>query len=75
MKQDEYITDEQVVERAKAAVRLAVEKKKVLGIPVVAYDSKTKEVYQINSDGSRTVLAKSEVRGRYSERCKSNQEA
>lgn len=53
MEKNEYITDEQIVKRAKAAVRLAIEKKKALGSPIVAYDSKNNEIYQINNDGSR----------------------
>ena len=58
MEKNEYITDEQVVKRAKAAVRLAIEKKNVLGSTIVAYDSENNEIYQINNDGSRTVLGK-----------------
>ncbi len=75
MDRHEYITDEEVVKRAKAAVRLAIEKKKVLGAPIVAYDVKTNEVYQVNDDGSRTVLGKGIGRGRYSERCRENKES
>lgn len=74
MERNEYITDEQVVKRAKAAVRLAIEKKKVLGSPIVAYDSKNNEIYQINNDGSRTVLGKGIGGGRYSERVRANKE-
>lgn len=74
MKRQEYITDDQVVKRAKAAVRLAIEKKKIMGTPIVAYDSKTNEIYQINDDGSRTVLGEGSGKGRYSERCRANQE-
>ena len=75
MERQEYITDEQVVKRAKAAVRLAIEKKKVMGVPVVAYDSKTNKIYQVNDDGSRTVLGEGSGKGRYSERCKSKKKA
>ena len=45
MKREEYITDAQVVERAKAAVKIALDKNKVSGIPLVIYDSKTKKIY------------------------------
>lgn len=74
MERNEYITDEQVVKRAKAAVRLAIEKKKVLGSPIVAYDSENNEIYQINNDGSKTVLGKGIGGGRYSERVRANKE-
>lgn len=75
MEGHEYITDEQVVKRAKAAVRLAIAKKKALGTPIVAYDSQTNEIYQVNEDGSRTVLGKGCGKGRYSERCRARREA
>ena len=72
MKRYEYITDEQVVQRAKAAVRLAIEKKKVLGTPIVSYDPVTNKVYQTNTDGSKTIIAEGIGKGRYSERLHSN---
>lgn len=75
MEREEYITDEQVVERAKAAVRIAVEKKRILGTPIVAYDSSTQEIYRINGDGSKTVVGKAGRGGRYSERQKAKQKA
>ncbi len=75
MNRNEYITDDQVVKRAKAAVKLAIEKKKILGSPIVAYDSKNNDIYQINEDGSKTVLGKGIGGGRYSERSKANKEA
>lgn len=75
MDRKEYITDEQVVERAKAAVKIAIEKKKVLGSPIVAYDSKNNEIYRINKDGSKTVLRKGIGGGRYSERRRTAKEA
>ena len=40
------ITDEQVVERARVAVEIAIMKHKALGVPIVEYDRKTKKVYQ-----------------------------
>ena len=36
----DYITDEQVVKRANAAVGLEIEKLKALGAPVIIYDRK-----------------------------------
>ena len=35
-----YITDEQVVKRANAAVELEIEKLKVLDAPIIVYDRK-----------------------------------
>lgn len=66
----QYVTDSQVVERAKAAVKLAIEKKKVTDTPVVAYDRMTKTIYRINPDGTRVAVSKRSTRGRYSERNK-----
>lgn len=47
------VTDKEVVERARSAVKLALEKQRVLGVPIVEYDRKTKKVYQVYSDGTR----------------------
>lgn len=52
------VTDKDVVERARAAVKLALEKQKVLGVPIVEYDRKTKKVYQVYSDGTRVEVPK-----------------
>lgn len=64
----EYITDEQVVSRANAAVKIAIEKKKAMQTPIVTYDRKTQKIYQTNPDGSKTVIGDRSTRGRYSER-------
>ncbi len=56
MERSEYITDQEVVERAAAAVRIAIERKKILKVPYVAYDSDTQKIYQYNPDGSKTVI-------------------
>lgn len=63
-----YITDEQVVKRANIAVKLEIEKKKAMDIPIALYDSETQSIYQENSDGTREVVAKRLREGRYSER-------
>lgn len=66
-----YITDEQVVKRANAAVRLELEKKKVMDLPITVFDRKTQKIYQKNSDGTITEVAERMRKGRYSERtCK-----
>lgn len=54
MNRNEYITDQQVVKRVQAAVRIELEKKKALDRPAVIYDRKTKMIYHVHSDGSRT---------------------
>ena len=68
MEREEYISDEQVVKRAKAAVKFELEKKKVMNIPATIYDSKTQKIYQINSDGSKFEIGPRIRKGRYSER-------
>lgn len=68
MKREDYISDEAVVKRANAAVKLELEKKKVLDVPVVVYDRKTQTIYQENSDGTRVEVGKRIRKGRYSER-------
>lgn len=67
MKREEYITDAQVVKRANAAVRLELEKKKAMDVPVAIYDRKKKEIYRISADGTKIVV-KTIRKGRYSER-------
>ena len=68
MKREEYITDSQVVKRAKAAVKLEIQKQKALDNPIVVYDAKTGIVFQEKSDGSRIAVGKRMRKGRYSER-------
>ena len=68
MKREEYISDELVVKRVNEAVRIELEKKKALDIPIVTYDRKTQIIYKENSDGSRVEVGRRMRRGRYSER-------
>lgn len=68
MNSTNYISDEQVVKRANAAVKIELEKKKAMEVPIAAYDRKTQTIYQQNSDGTRTVVAERIRKGRYSER-------
>lgn len=67
MEQD-YITDEQVIKRANAAVELEIEKLKVLDAPVIIYDRKRQVVVRRNSDGTEVEVGKRLRKGRYSER-------
>ena len=68
MEREEYISDETVVKRANAAVKIELEKKKALDIPVVVYDRETQTIYHENNDGTRVEIGKRMRKGRYSER-------
>ena len=68
MKRDKYISDEAVVKRANEAVRIEIEKKRAMDIPVVIYDREKQIIYQENSDGTRVEAGKRLRKGRYSER-------
>lgn len=68
MKREEYISDQQVIKRANAAVKIELEKKRAMDIPVAIYDRKTQKIYQINNDGTRTEVGQRIRKGRYSER-------
>lgn len=68
MKREYYISDSQVIKRANAAVKIELEKKKVLGIPIAVFDRKTQTIYKKNSYGSKVVLSGRIRKGRYSER-------
>lgn len=68
MKREEYISDEMVVKRVNEAVRIELEKKRALDIPIVTYDRETQIIYQENSDGTRVEVGRRMRKGRYSER-------
>lgn len=68
MKRETYISDEAVVKRANEAVRIELEKKKAMDIPVVIYDRENQIIYKENSDGTRVEAGKRLRKGRYSER-------
>jgi hypothetical protein len=68
MKRKKYIQDKDVVKRANAAVKIALEKNRAMDIPAVVYDRKTQLIYHENSDGSRVEIAKRMRKGRLSER-------
>ena len=70
MNEEPYVSDAQVVKRANAAVKLALEKKKVIEAPIVVYDRKTKDICVLNPDGTREIVGKRNTVGRYSERIK-----
>lgn len=58
MKREEYISDEAVIKRANAAVRIELEKNRALGIPTVIYDRESQIIYRENEDGIRTEVGK-----------------
>lgn len=70
MERKDYIADEQVVKRATAAVKFALDKKKLIDSPIVIYDRKTKKIYSVNADGTRSIVGERRTVGRYSERVK-----
>ena len=68
MKREEYIPDEMVVKRVKEAVRIELEKRKAMDVPVIVYDRETQAIYQENSDGTRTEVGRKMRKGRYNKR-------
>ena len=68
MKREEYISDDAVVKRANAAVKIELEKKKALDIHIVVYDRQTQTIYHESSDGTRVEIGTRMRKGRYSER-------
>ena len=67
MKREEYISDEMVVKRVNEAVRIELEKRKAMDVPIVIYDRETQIIYQENSDGSRIEVGRRMRKERYSE--------
>ena len=64
----ECISDETVIKRANAAVRIELEKNRALGIPTVIYDRESQIIYRENEDGTRTEVGKRMRKERYGER-------
>lgn len=67
MKREE-LSDETVIRRANAAVRIELEKNRALGISTVIYDRKSQIIYRENEDGTRTEVGKRMRKERYGER-------
>ena len=63
-----YITDEQVVKRANAAVELEIEKLKVLDAPIIVYDRKKQVIVRRNSDGTEVEVRRRLRKGHIRER-------
>jgi len=68
MKREEYISDEIVIKRVNAAVRIELEKNRALGIPTVIYDRESQIIYRENEDGTRMEVGKRMRKERYGER-------
>lgn len=68
MKREEYLSDEIVIKRANAAVRIELEKNRALGIPTVIYDRESQIIYRENEDGTRMEVGKRMRKERYGER-------
>lgn len=68
MKREEYMSDETVIKRANAAVRIELEKNRALGVPVVIYDRESQIIYRENEDGTRTEVGKRMRKDPYGER-------
>lgn len=62
-----YVSDEIVVKRARAAVRIALDKNKALDVSSVVYDSRDRKIYEVYSDGSRKVIGERLKAARYGE--------
>lgn len=68
MRDRKIITDDQVVKRANAAVRLELEKRKARNQPIAVFDRETQKVCMQASDGTIIESEDRLRRGRYSER-------
>lgn len=70
MSQQKYISDEQVVKRVNCAVKIALEKKRAMDVPIFTYDRVTQSICVVGNDGSKTQVCRRHNHGRYSERVK-----
>ena len=68
MRDKKIISDDQVVKRANAAVRLELEKRRVRNQPIAVFDRETQKVFLQNSDGTIIESRERLRKGRYSER-------
>lgn len=60
--------DSILVKKARLAVKLELQKKRALGLPIARFNPKTKEVYMENPDGSITPMGSTAEQGQYGER-------
>ena len=52
MKREEYISDEAVMKRVNEAVRIELEKKKAMDVPIIVYDKETQICYHAACGGT-----------------------
>ena len=57
------LTDADVVQRVRSAVKIDIEKKKAMNAPIAVYDHKTGNVYAEYSDGRRILMGSRIGRG------------
>ncbi|MEY8232680.1 hypothetical protein AALA82_13815 [Oscillospiraceae bacterium 50-16] len=60
--------DSTLVKKARLAVKLELQKKRALGLPITRFNPKTRELYRENPDGSITSMGILTDQRRYSER-------
>lgn len=63
----EELSDEEMNNLVKKAVRMAIEKQEEMGIPIVRYDPESECLYTVNQDGTRTIVKEKVKRYRPSE--------
>ena len=59
------ISDKEVVERVKSAVKIDIEKKKAMNVPVAVYDTETGNVYAEYNDGTKILMGSRIKKGSY----------
>lgn len=64
------LTDEEVVDRVQAAVRLAIAKQEAMGIDVIQYDPENGCFYVEEADGTHRIVKDGVKRVKYSDRAK-----
>lgn len=57
------ISDEELTQRFKESIRIDDEVRKIKGLPVARYDSKSKKAYLEYPDGRREYVGKNEIWG------------
>lgn len=64
---NDNITDAESVKRVKSAVKLEIEKKRAMNMPIAVYDAESGTVYATYKDGRRVAMSSRLRKGRYSE--------
>lgn len=67
---NDNITDAESVKRVKSAVRLEIEKKRAMDMPIAVYDAESGTVYAAYKDGHKVPMSSRLRKGRYSEQAK-----